>query len=172
MKRKKTDELLLILSVFCFLLLGLTFILMPIDSDATEAETSVITLVTGVLFWFSLVMGLVTQVILSVRRKKNLSVNRKDGLKIGFISFFKNIYATIADIGMVCSLIGLVITMIVTQSTGFLCYVFAGIFVFLFCMHCILNGKVFYYISHSNKSSFKKRANNLENKGKEEKDNG
>ena len=172
MNKKKTDGFLLIFSIFCFLLLGLSFILMPIESDTSETAASVVTLLTGVLFWLSLGMGLATQVVLSARRKKNFPFKKKGEPKLGFISFFKNIYAIIADIGMMCSFAGLVIAMIVTQSTGFLCYVFAGMFVFLLSMHCILNGKNFYYISQSNRGSFNERAKNQENKGKEEKDNG
>ena len=177
MSRKKTDHILLALSVVSFLLLGISFVLMPIDSNDTENKTSVIMLVAGVLFWFSLAAGLITQGILSVRRKKWISGNasKKAGaaFKPGLISFFKNKYAVIADIGMVGSLIGLIIVMIMTSSTGFSCYVFAGLFVFLFSMHCILNGKNYIFALNPEKFiSSNEYTRKYGNRGKEEKDNG
>ena len=177
MNRKKKDYILLGVSVGCFFLLGISFVLMPIENNTAENHSSVITLVAGVLFWLSLVLGLTTQGILSLRRKKWISANAIKKIspepKMGLISFFKNTYATIADIGLVCSIIGLVVAVIATQSTGFICYVFLGISVFLLSMHCILNGKNFVYVLNPEKIFYiKEYAKRIESKGKEEKDNG
>lgn len=177
MSKQKTEYILFGVSVLSFLMLAVSFLLMPIESETTQDKISVIALIAGVMFWVSIFIGLATQVILSVRRKKWYSANRikadKKEQKTGLISFFRNKYAIIADIASAISLIGLVVAMIVTHSTGYICYVFVSAFIFSFSMHCILNGKVFYFVTNQNKLLYMKEyVKRSEIKGKEEKDNG
>lgn len=177
MSKQKTDYMLFGVSVLSFLMLAVSFLLMPIESENTQDKISATALVAGVMFWVSIVIGVATQVVLSARRKKWYSENRiktdKKEQKIGLISFFKNIYSIIADIASAISLIGLVVAMIVTHSTGYICYVFVSAFIFSFSMHCILNGKVFYFVTNQNKLLYlKEYVKRSEIKGKEEKSNG
>lgn len=155
MNRKKVDSIWLGISVFCFLLLAISFLLMPFGTTATADKISAVTLISGIVFWASIVLGIVAQCVLSSRRKAWYSKNRikksRVKQKIGLISFFKNTYAAIADIGLALSLTGLIAVLIVTQGTGYVCYVFISLFVFSFSMHCILNGKNYYYVINQDK---------------------
>lgn len=134
---------------------SVSFLLMPLGSETPTESISAYTMVAGLMFWISIIMGIVTQCVLAYRRRDWYAIHRirkaRSTQKIGLLSFFKNFYAIIADVVATISLIGLVISMIVTQGTGYVCYVFVSLFVFSFSMHCILNGKVFYHITNQNK---------------------
>lgn len=155
MSRKQVDLIWLGLSIFFFLMLSVSFLLMPLGSEIPNESLSPYTLVAGLMFWTSMVMGIVTQCVLANRRRGWYTIHRirkaRSTQKIGLISFFKNFYAIISDVVATISLAGLVISMVVTQGTGYVCYVFVSLFVFSFSMHCILNGKVFYYIINQDK---------------------
>lgn len=155
MSRKQVDTIWLGFSIFFFLMFAVSFLLMPLGSETPIESISAYTMVAGLMFWISIIMGIVTQCVLAHRRRSWYVIHRirkaRATQKIGLISFFKNSYATVADAVTILSLIGLVIAMIATQGTGYICYVLVSLFVFSFSMHCILNGKVFYHIINQNK---------------------
>lgn len=149
MKYEKTNKIVLIISIICFFLFGVSFLLMPIDSENNIGEMTFFSYLSGVMFWVSLIGGIATQIYLGRKNKREIKKNKNISKKAGVICVFSNIYAMIADIAAVVSLIGFVISMIVTDSTGYICYVFIGLFVFSFSLHCICNGKVFKYITNA-----------------------
>lgn len=155
MSRKSVDTIWLGLSIFFFLMFAVSFLLMPLGSETPTENISAYTMVAGLVFWISIIMGIVTQCVLAHRRRSWYVIHRirkvRATQKVGLISFFKNSYAIVADVVTILSLIGLVIAMIATQGTGYVCYVLVSLFVFSFSMHCILNGKVFYHIINQNK---------------------
>ena len=155
MSRKQVDTIWLGLSIFFFLMFAVSFLLMPLGSETPTESISVYTMVAGLMFWISIIMEIVTQCVLAHRRRSWYVIHRirkvRATQKIGLVSFFKNSYATIADVVTILSLIGLVIAMIATQGTGYICYVLVSLLVFSFSMHCILNGKVFCHIINQNK---------------------
>lgn len=155
MSRKSVDTIWLGLSIFFFLMFAVSFLLMPLGSETPTENISAYTMVAGLMFWISIIMGIVTQCVLAHRRRSWYVIHRirkvRTTQKVGLISFFKNSYAIVADVVTILSLIGLVIAMIATQGTGYVCYVLVSLFVFSFSMHCILNGKVFYHIINQNK---------------------
>lgn len=155
MSRKQVDTIWLGLSIFFFLMFSVSFLLMPLGSETPTENISAYTMVAGLMFWISIIMGIVTQCVLAHRRRSWYVIHRirkvRTTQKVGLISFFKNSYAIVADVVTILSLIGLVIAMIATQGTGYVCYVLVSLFVFSFSMHCILNGKVFYHIINQNK---------------------
>lgn len=155
MSRKSVDTIWLGLSIFFFLMFSVSFLLMPLGSESPTENISAYTMVAGLMFWISIIMGIATQCVLAHRRRSWYVIHRirkvRATQKVGLISFFKNSYATVADAVTILSLIGLVIAMIATQGTGYICYVLVSLFVFSFSMHCILNGKVFYHIINQNK---------------------
>ena len=153
MKRRKFDCIWFAISVVSFLLLAVSFLLMPIGE--TDGGLTTYSIIAGVMFWSSLVLGTASQMILSHRRKMWYVINKvrraRHSRKIGLISFFENVYAGIADVTFIISLIGLVVVLIVTQGTGYICYILMAALVFSFAMHCILNGKIYYHIVNQNK---------------------
>ncbi len=155
MRSQKGDYVWFFISLISFLSLSASFLIMPLNSDITIGNLSIVALVSGLLFWASLVCGIFTQIVISRRVKDWLAANRirKSSLigRAGAISFFRNAYAVISDIVTIISLIGLLISMVLTHAVGYICYIFLAVFVFSFCMHCILNGNSFYIISNKDK---------------------
>lgn len=155
MNRKQVDTIWLGFSILSFLMLSVSFLLMPLGSEILTENLSTYTLVAGLMFWSSIIMGIATQCVLAYRRRSWYVIHRirkvRVTQKVGLVSFFKNAYATVADVVAILSLIGLVIVTIATQGTGYICYVLVSAFVFSFSMHCILNGKGFYYITNQDK---------------------
>lgn len=155
MNRKQVDSIWMGISILFFLLLAISFLLMPLGGESPTDNISVYTLIAGLVFWISIIMGIVTQCVLSHRRKTWYVIHRirkvRSTQKVGLISFFKNAYAVVADVAMIASLIGLIFAMIVTKGTGYICYVLVSLFVFSFSMHCILNGKIYYHVINQNK---------------------
>ena len=157
MNRKQVDGIWLGISIFSFLLLSISFLLMPLGSELPSERISGYTLVSGLMFWISIIVGIAAQCVLAHRRKAWFEIHRvrkvKATQRIGLISFFKNAYAAIADIVAIVSLIGLIIAMVVTQGIGYICYVLIALFTFSFSMHCILNGRIYHYVINQNKLS-------------------
>ena len=137
--KSKLNKVILVISIVGFLLLSVSFLLMPLNKNSLEPN-----IFAGILFWCSLFIGVISQIILSFRIKKLNDNNARHGL--GLLKFFQNPYAKICDVVLVISVIGLIITMIVTDGLGYACYIFLAMTVFFFAMHCILNGKNYYNI--------------------------
>lgn len=148
---KKIDWILLFISLISFLLTATSFLLMPMETD-----NSLFTVVCGVIFWLFLIIGIVLQVVLASRRRKWYTSNRirrsrNKAKSVGIISFFQNIPAIISDIVMGLSVIGLVISVSVTDGTGYICYVCIAVLIFSFSAHCVFNGKIYHHIINCDK---------------------
>ncbi len=155
MKKDKKDYIWLAASVMSFLLLAVSFLLMPLEVTNTLDGFSIINYLAGIIFWLSIILIIITQIVAAKRRKKWLNSNgikKVSSLKTpGIISFFRNIYGVVADIMALISLIGFIAFFFITNGTGYICYVFIALFIFSFGMHCIFNGKSFFVITNKDK---------------------
>ena len=147
MKNKKTEALLLGLSLLCYFAMSLTFLFMPLEKD---------TFVSGIVFWTGLVGGSVMQIMLNAQRKdffrkNNISYKNTKKSRAGIARFFTNRPAKIADVSFCVSLMATVIALIATKGYGYLCYVFISLTVFSFVLHCIFNGKNFDFVLNKSK---------------------
>lgn len=159
MNHRKKETAYLIASIVGFLIFSISFLLMPVETGEAEQGPNAITLVSGLMFWIGLIVGIIAQISLSTSRKKWFARNRvrlplSNQPKLGVISFFKNMTAIVFDVVMILSLIGLVIAVLITNATGYACYIFIALFSFSFSAHCIFNGKNYYFIE--NKENIKK----------------
>lgn len=161
MQRRKQDIILLCVSIGSFYLMALSFLLMPLKLP--EIEPRILNIISGTMFWGFLIIGIVMQVILAQRRKiwirrNHLQRNRNFlHSKVGIIAFAQNVFGRIADVIFGLSLIALIIALILTGSAGYVCYIALAVFIFAFCLHCILNGKIFYYVQNQDKILSAKR---------------
>lgn len=142
MKNKNKTFIYFLLSVISFAAFSCSFLLMAFGTDSATGKTTVFTYVAGAVFWFFLMTGIITQIMLSKSlgfksQKKSMSK------KIGALIFFSNKYAVIADIALVISVAGFVLSMIFAEGSNLICYIFAFVLMLSFCMHCIFNGKKF-----------------------------
>ena len=152
MERKKNDVIWLIVSVGSFALMSTSFLLMPLDKTVEQYDA--MDIIPGVMFWLFLILGITGQILLTIRRKRDIRTNRKKKIqeiksRIGLISVFANIPAIVADVGFAISLVAFVIATKVTNGMGYICYILLAVCVFTFCSHCIFNGKIYQYVTKS-----------------------
>ena len=141
MKQRKTDCVFLNISISGFLLMSVSFLLMPIDS---------LRILPGLLFWGGLMVGVVFQILLEARRRiffKRYGVKREKMQKPrnGLLSFGSNTMAIVADRVMIISFVAMVLAFVITKGYGYICYVFITTTIFFFCMHCVLNGRIYFH---------------------------
>lgn len=146
MKQKNTDKTLFFASLGGFSLTALSFLAMAPFAGIKDIQ--VISVISGLMFWLGLLMGLITQMILNNRRRKWIKTKhrRERHHRIGLFCFCKNEIGTIADIAMAISIAGLLISLWLTHSTGLICYFFMAFAVFFTICHCFFNGKNYNYI--------------------------
>lgn len=171
MGRRKQDIVLLCTSVGAFLLSSLSFLVMPVPVPGIPPRTQ--SVLMGSVFWGFLIVGAVLQVILSRRRtawirENHLQRNRNFwNAKVGVAAFAKNRFGCIADVLTGLSLIGLILAVVLTKNVGYVCYIALTALEFTFCLHCILNGKIFFYVQNQDKILFEREKEQQQRKEKE-----
>ena len=147
MTRKQMDQLLLCLSIGSFAVMSISFLLMPIDAMGGAP---------GVLFWGGLLLGILFQITLETRRRSFFAKYRVNPKKMqkprnGFLTFSSNKYAKVADRILLVSVVCTILAFLITRGTGYLCFVFISISIMALCMHCILNGRIFFHVMNQTK---------------------
>lgn len=141
----QADKLLLAVSVLCFFLASMSFVLMPIES---------LEIVPGMLFWGGILGGIALQVVLAMRRKAfytRENAKKMPRLPIGLLAFGSNQWAKIADYSMGISFVLMILAFVITKGTGVWCFVLIATTLFAFCLHCILNGRIFFHVVNQKK---------------------
>ena len=131
MKHKGKITICEILSIMGFMVMSISFLLMPFVDNS--GGVNVYSITVGLMFWIGLLMGIIMQIV-----SVNTCKDKNKDYAIGLCSFMKNTYGIIADCVVVVSIVIFIIGMVVTNQTGYICFV--GI---AFCMHCVCNGRVF-----------------------------
>lgn len=150
-KRKKdSDRVFLNASIIGFFITSFSFLVMPMDGYLKFVTANIITIVSGALFWFGLVLGFVSLIVLSSRMKKwcvshHIDPGKNKIKKIGLINFFKSKTASVFDILTIISLIAMIIFFIVNQYS-IINYALCAVFTFSLAMHSILNGKLYTFV--------------------------
>lgn len=141
MKQRQIDRMLLGISVGCFVAMSVSFLLMPIGS---------LDILPGLLFWLGLTLGVALQIVLETRRRaffKSYSTKRETMQKPrnGLLSFGSNPEAKINDGVLAVSFFSMVLALAITEGYGYICYIFIATTILSFCMHCILNGRIYFH---------------------------
>lgn len=141
MEKKNTERVMLWTSVAGFLVMSLSFLLIPVE---------VLGYLPGALFWGGMICGIALQVLLDRRRRKSgTGRRRRNEKRIGFLSVGSNKEALVADCVFAGSIVFTVLAFVCTQGMGYVCYCAIGLMLFSFCMHCVLNGRNYHYFCKS-----------------------
>lgn len=166
MTQKKTDRMLLGISIMGFLMMSVSFMLLPVEA---------IKILPGVLFWLGSCVGLVSQVALEIRRRKHMktaqsNLKRKQKRKIGLIVFCSNKPARITDAIMILSVVTTILVFVFTKGFGYICNLCIAITAFSVCLHCILNGRIYFHLQNTQKDTAqaKSKASKFSKKGEGE----
>lgn len=164
MKRRKTDCLLLAFSIIGYLFMSISFVLMPMNG---------VGIIPGALFWGGLLVGVALQIALEIRRRKffakcNANYKRMQKSRNGLLSFRSSQVAAIADYVMIAGFIATILAFVLTKGTGVICFTFIAITLFAFCLHCILNGRIYFYSKNQPKirQALEERNRKKEGEGK------
>ena len=141
MKYRDRHTLRLTVCLMCFLLLGLSFLVMPIEGTADTQKYLIV--LPGILFWGSLIGGIVSYILFASGVKKQIVAKDRCKEKVGLIAFLTNRYAVAVDITMMISGIATIAFMLLTDGSAYLCYLLLALFVWSFSMHCVCNAGVF-----------------------------
>lgn len=149
-KKRDSDRFFLNLSIIGFFITSFSFLVMPADGYLKFVTSNLITILSGSLFWFGLVLGFTALTILSSKMKKWCASHHIDSgknkiKKIGLINFFKSKTAAVFDILTIISLILLIVFFIVDQYSV-INYALCAVFTFSLSMHSILNGKMYTFV--------------------------
>ena len=151
-QRKMQKKQMLYLYMAFLAALSISVFLMPIGIEIAD-RTRLLTYLSGVMFWVSLAGTISIALFITYKRKKNKEfANDASGRKRwGIIHFFQNKPAIICDVLLFVSLIGFIITRILSETTIFP-FAFLSLFIFSFGMHCMLNGSNYNYINYQKRS--------------------
>ena len=144
MHGKEAEQNWLIFSIIGYFAMSASILLIPFSSYMRQWFI-------GCIFWISLIMAVTGQVVLAIDRKKWIARYRIKDKRflsggLGIFNFVKNVPAIIADSILLISIIVAIIAFIATSGTGYACYVAVALIMFSFSMHCIFNGKIYFYI--------------------------
>ena len=168
MKQKRTDRVLLSISAGGFLLMSLSFLLMP---------ATALGILPGLLFWLGLITGIALQILLERRRRAFFADYRVRREKMqkpknGLLTFGSNPEAKIVDHTMGISFMATVLAFILTKGYGYVCYVFIATTLASFCLHCITNGRIYFHVKNKDKvrQVLEQKKANSKDKGEGEND--
>lgn len=147
---KKFNLVLLIVSTSSFFIASVMLTILRFTGQ-TMAERSALDFAFAIAFWIFLLIGIVGQIILSIQikiweKKYSQSQRLKDTLRPGIIAFFRSFPGILSDGAFLLALIIFIIAHIATDGTGIVCYICVSVMFLAFCLHCIFNGKNYYYI--------------------------
>ena len=146
MERKRSGKRLMILSILGFFVCALSALLLPL-SVAAGRQLSVIGLLVGILFWVGLLGGIVLFFMSWLKVKSDRGyLTLKTESRWGLISFFRSGPAATADVLCIVMIIATVVGNLLPVFPYVLNAVIIFILIFTFCLHCILNGRVFRYL--------------------------
>lgn len=91
-----------------------------------------VSLISALLFWAGVVIGIVFEILSGVERKK---LSESISGRIGILNIFKNVESVVADIVIVATIVGYILFENPYVQTVCLAGIIAGVF-----YHCIFNG--------------------------------
>lgn len=151
---RKTNRMIIYfwLSAAFMLLMSTTFLIMPVAVDKAEQNRAIV-VVVGLLFWLSALAGYGFVIAANYMRKKIMNMMSNSSSlhtgRMGLLSFFSNIYASVADTAMILSFVLFVAINFTEYKTSFLAYILLFLLIFSLHMHSMLNGKIFKLIQAS-----------------------
>lgn len=145
LRRRQKMKYVFIGSLF---LMSLSIAFMPIASEY-RGDSMLPTILTGLAFWAGLIGTILIAICINRCRKKSPYFNElyPNAKQLGIVHFFQSKPATVVDITTFVALLGLIITRL-TVDQIIIPFVFLAIFVFLFGMHCMLNGICYKYLNY------------------------
>lgn len=134
------------LAVFCFFIMSVSILLMPLTEKPQEHRRIMVILI-GLCFWIPAITGYVLIAVANQERKhisnQELDGNVKMDCYPGIITFFSNVPATVFDVAMILSFLMLIIINFTDWKYEYVTYVLLFLMVLSLNMHCLFNGRIY-----------------------------
>lgn len=135
----KNSFRLLIVSIVFLSISAISIALIPLYNLLGNDKTNPISYIGTALLWIGIIGGYVA-LFMFFRKHRGL---RAKG-RIGVITFFRNRYASIADVIFIISLVLIVVLALLRTGSVVIYSLLFGIVFLLFNFHCIFNGRVYH----------------------------
>lgn len=148
-KSVKKILVLLAVSVGFMLLFSISFLLMSPGSDlALNTGKKWLQMLSGAMFWLSLIGAYSIYAVVSAMRKKQSGGKRvSDKYKLpGIITFFSSKEAMVFDILTAVFLVALLVCWFGFKLNNMVVFVFVALFMLAFQLRAVLNGENYRYI--------------------------
>lgn len=146
-------KLAFVTSIIFLLFMSSIFLIIPFAVNSNDSNNTK-TLVLGILFWVSALIGYISIIIASKFQKQCINEKNKKHIRknkrVGLITFFSNVPAKISDIIFIFSFILFVIINLTDLRFAYFAYIILFILVLSFNMHCLFNGRIYKFIKHEN----------------------
>lgn len=145
----KTSNLLFRLSVLFFFISSFSVIFTFWGDYNGTTMNYIFALMTGILFWGGLILGIIFIALVNSKRKeyekRNNISNKK---KVGAFSFFSNKPAFISDVLMILFFVLTLLFLFVPFFSKSIALINISIFLFALYCHCMFNGRNYIYIKN------------------------
>lgn len=147
MKSQTIDKVLFILCVVFAFLSSASVMFMPMVSDV-RVTNMVPLYINASVFWGMLILSIASIVILNARRKSSMkrSQRKQEKFMPGIIKFFSNIPAVIFEIIFAVCIIILALCIAFFDINEYYIFALIASVLFSFNMHCVFNGKNYFYV--------------------------
>lgn len=148
MEKKKNGKVFFGFSVAGFVLSSLSILCIPLYDGMSDSNSFLNAYLVGVLFWVGLVAGVLTFICAwkSVKDEDEYQSIKKR-THPGAVSFFKTSCSIISDAVFICIFIVIILGIFVLKFPEIISLVLIFVFLITFCLHFLLNGRVFRYLS-------------------------
>ena len=138
MNRKNLYVRLLCLSTAGYAVMSGSILLMPIPA---------LGILPGILFWLGFLIGLAGQILLTRMRVK-ASPERRTKRKLPCaLVFFSGRAARVVDVSLLLLSAATIIVLVCADDDFYGCFVLLAATVFAFCLHCMINGKNYLFVT-------------------------
>lgn len=157
-KLNLTRKKLLVISMLGFLVSALTVVLLPFSENGSEDTISFVGVLIGTFFWIGIFIGvaffiLAWKVVKDDEQYKKI----KEEKKPGYVSLFSNKEAKINDSILVIAFVVVIISVFVPMMPDILILLGLFFMIYSFCLHFILNGRVYKYLFNCKKERKEKK---------------
>lgn len=134
-------------SIICLFLMSASILFMPLATNYASQTSNISFMIVGGVFWVSLIVGYSLLIRANVLRRwfirNRTNAETRMSCRMGIISFFSNVPATIADTVMITSFIVISVISFTALKDKYIIYVLLFLLTFSLNMHGVLNGRIY-----------------------------
>lgn len=135
------------LSIFCFTVMSIAFLIMPTASSSATYSNRRMLFLVGVAFWISALAGYALVIIANRERKRFLTHRTDDDVRMncrcGLLTFFSNTIATVFDSILFTSIGVAIITVFTEWKKSSLPYILLFLITLSLNLHAMFNGRIY-----------------------------